>query len=97
MSANLQATQHFKHRVLMDNVDDIEKVANKLGMMCYQTQALISMLLNNFINDYEIEGEQAIAVLEATVGNIKDIQEVAFMIELAARTPVNSVNAGGQA
>ncbi|MCQ8103544.1 hypothetical protein NP590_05450 [Methylomonas sp. SURF-2] len=95
MSSNTQANQPFKHRILMDKVDDIEKVANQLGMMCYQTQALLSMLLNNFINDYEIEGEQAIAVLEASVGNIKDMREIAFMVECAARTPVHSANVGG--
>jgi hypothetical protein len=96
MSAQATINHPFRHRILVEDASNLEATANKLGMMGNRTQALLSVLLNIFINEEAPDSEQVVAVLETAIGEAKDMQEVAFMLEVAAREQAkNAASAGG--
>jgi len=92
----LNAThQLFKHRLLIDDSENLEALAQKLGVITYRTKSTLTLLLEMLMNRSDSDEEwQIISLLELILGEVKDIEEIQHHIAYPTNTTAPDLQSG---
>lgn len=78
--------QLFKHRLLIDDAENLEVLAEKLGVITYRTRSTLNLLLETLMNQSDTDEEwQIVSLLELIMGEVKDIEAIQRHIAYTAK------------
>ncbi len=75
----------FKHRILIEDGNDLEQTAANISTICNRTEALLTVALDSLagLNNAELSDLQIILLLEAAIGEVRDLHEIGQLIEIS--------------
>lgn len=94
MSEQALKNRHpFNHRFDADNAANLEAVAEKIGIIGYRARGILTLILNQLLDQCDSENSDITAAIEVVIDEIKDLEEIKYLFDRAIREMPASLKA----